>query len=89
MIFRDGCPGDESPEQSAVRVDCVIAIAHATEGNVALFAHGHIFRVLVAWWIGLSARAGRHLLLDTATMNILGYYRDRRQNEWRVTSTST
>lgn len=76
MIFRDGCPGGESPRQIAERADRVIAKAHATEGNVALFAHGHIFRVLVARWIGLSARAGQHFLLGTATLNILGYYHD-------------
>ena len=76
MIFRDGCPGGESPEQIGARVDRVIAKAHATEGNVALFAHGHVFRVLVARWIGLSSRAGQHFLLNTATLNILGYYRD-------------
>ena len=75
MIFRDGCPGGESPEQIGARVDRVIAKAHATEGNVALFAHGHVFRVLVARWIGLSSRAGQHFLLNTATLNILGYYR--------------
>ena len=76
MIFRDGCPSGESPEQIGARVDRVIAKIHATEGNVALFAHGHIFRVLAARWIGLSARAGQHFLLDTATLNVLGYYRD-------------
>jgi len=43
---------------------------------VALFAHGHVFRVLVARWIGLAPRAGQHFLLGTATLNILGYYRD-------------
>ena len=76
MIFRDGCPSGESPEQIGARVDRVIAKTHATEGNVALFAHGHIFRVLAARWIGLSSRAGQHFLLDTATLNFLGYYRD-------------
>ena len=76
MIFRDGCPGGESSEQVGERVDRIIAKANATEGNVALFAHGHIFRVLAARWIGLSARAGQHFLLDTATLNVLGYYRD-------------
>jgi broad specificity phosphatase PhoE len=76
MIFRDGCPSGESPEQIGARVDRVIAKAHATDGNVALFAHGHVFRVLVARWIGLSSRAGQHFLLNTATLNILGYYRD-------------
>src|SRR5215510_5175724 len=76
MIFRDGCPGAELPEQIGARVDRVIAKAHDTEGNVALFAHGHVFRVLVARWIGLSSRAGQRFLLNTATLNILGFYRD-------------
>ena len=76
MIFRDGCPGGESPEQIGARVDRVIAKAHDTEGNVALFAHGHVFRVLAARWIGLSSRAGQHFLLNTATLNVLGYYRE-------------
>jgi broad specificity phosphatase PhoE len=76
MIFRDGCPGGESPEQIGARVDRAIAKARAAEGNVALFAHGHIFRVFVARWIGLSSHAGQHFLLNTATLNVLGYYRD-------------
>jgi broad specificity phosphatase PhoE len=75
MIFRDGCPGGESPEQVGARADRVIAGVRAASGDVALFAHGHIFRVLVARWIGLPAAAGQHFLLDTATLNVLGYYR--------------
>jgi len=75
MIFRDGCPGGETPQQVGERADRVIARARAASGDVALFAHGHIFRVLVARWIGLPAAAGRHFLLDTATLNVLGYYR--------------
>jgi broad specificity phosphatase PhoE len=76
VIFRDGCPGGEAPEQVGARADRVIARIRATRGDVALFAHGHVFRVLVARWIGLPATAGQHFLLDTATLNILGYYRD-------------
>jgi broad specificity phosphatase PhoE len=76
MIFRDGCPGGETPEQVGARVDRVIARVRATPGNVALFAHGHVFRVLVARWIGLPPGAGQHFLLDTATLNVLGCYRD-------------
>jgi len=76
MVFRDGCPGGESPTQVGARVDRVIARIRAETGNVALFAHGHVFRVLVARWIGLSPGAGEHFLLDTATLNILGYYVD-------------
>jgi broad specificity phosphatase PhoE len=76
LIFRDGCPGGETPEQVGARADRVIARVHAVEGNVALFAHGHLLRVLVARWIGLPARAGEHFLLDTGSLCILGYYRD-------------
>jgi probable phosphoglycerate mutase len=75
MIFKDGCPGGESPEQVGARVDRVIARARAVEGHVALFAHGHIFRVFAARWLGLPATAGCHFLLDTATLNVLSYYR--------------
>ncbi len=75
MLFNDGCPGGESPEQISARVDRVIARVRAVKGHVALFAHGHIFRVLAARWLGLAAVAGCHFLLDTATLNILGYYR--------------
>jgi probable phosphoglycerate mutase len=75
MLFSDGCPGGESPEQVGARVDRVIARVRAVEGHVALFAHGHVFRVLAARWLGLPAVAGCHFLLDTATLNILSYYR--------------
>jgi probable phosphoglycerate mutase len=75
MLFNDGCPGGESPEQVGARADRVIAKVRAVEGHVALFAHGHIFRVFAARWLGLPASAGCHFLLDTATLNILSYYR--------------
>jgi len=76
LIFHDGCPGGETPEQVGARVDRVIVCARAVDGNVALFAHGHILRVLTARWIGLPAGAGQHFLLDTGTLCVLGYYRD-------------
>jgi len=76
VIFSDGCPGGESPEQVGVRVDRVIARIRAVAGHVALFAHGHIFRVFAARWLGLPATAGCHFLLDTATLSILSYYRN-------------
>jgi broad specificity phosphatase PhoE len=76
LIFRDGCPGGETPEQVGARADRVIARARTASGDVALFAHGHILRVLVSRWIDLSASAGQHFLLDTGTLCVLGYYRD-------------
>jgi broad specificity phosphatase PhoE len=75
LIFRDGCPGGEAPAQVGARVDRVIARARAAAGDVALFAHGHVLRVLVARWLGLPAGAGQHFLLDTGTLNVLDYYR--------------
>ena len=64
-------------------------VAAETEaGDVALFAHGHILRILAAAWIGLSAITGRHLALDTATVSVLGYERQTRViREWNVTPT--
>ena len=76
LIFRDGCPGGEAPEQVGARADRVIARARAVEGDVALFAHGHVLRVLAARWLGLPAGAGQHFLLDTGTLSVLGYYHD-------------
>jgi probable phosphoglycerate mutase len=75
LIFRDGCPGGEAPVQVGARVDRVITRSRVVEGDVVLFAHGHVLRVLAARWIGLPASAGQHFLLDTGTLCILGYYR--------------
>lgn len=76
MIFSDGCPGGESPEQICARVDRVIAKVRATDGNVAIFAHGHVLRVLAARWLGFPVLAGCHFLLDPATLSVLSYYRE-------------
>jgi broad specificity phosphatase PhoE len=75
LIFRDGCPGGEVPEQVGARVDRIIARSRAIDGDTLLFAHGHILRVLAARWIGLPASGGQHFLLDTGTLCILSYYR--------------
>ena len=74
MLFSDGCPGGETPERVSARIDRVITRTRAVQGQVALFAHGHVFRVFAARWLGLPAAAGGHFLLDTATLNILSYY---------------
>jgi probable phosphoglycerate mutase len=75
LIFRDGCPGGETPDQVGARADKVIARARAAGGDVALFSHGHMLRVLGARWIGLPAGGGVRFLLDTGTVCILGDYR--------------
>ena len=75
LVFRDGCPDGESPAEVGERVDRVISRVRQNGGRVALFAHGHVFRVFVARWIELSPSHGAHFLLDTATLTILSYYR--------------
>jgi probable phosphoglycerate mutase len=88
LIFRDGCPGGETPEQIGARVDRVIARVRSVDGNVALFGHGHIFRVLAARWLGLHASAGCHFLLDTATVSVLSDYRGiPAVNQWNAALT--
>jgi broad specificity phosphatase PhoE len=74
LLFRDGCPGGESSHHVGARADRVIARTRAVNGDVALFAHGHILRVLAARWIGLPASDGEHFLLDTGTVSVLGHY---------------
>jgi broad specificity phosphatase PhoE len=76
LIFRDGCPSGERPEQVSQRVDRVIARARAAQGDVALFAHGHLLRVLAARWLGLPVLAGQHFLLDTGSLSVLGQYKE-------------
>jgi broad specificity phosphatase PhoE len=76
VLFNDGCPGGEAPEQVGDRADRIIARARGAHGNVVLFAHGHLLRVLAARWLGFPASAGRHFLLDTGTLNILSYYQE-------------
>jgi probable phosphoglycerate mutase len=75
-LWRDGVPGGETADEVGARVDRVIEDILAVEGDVAIFAHGHVLRVLAARWLGLPPREGRLLALDTATMCILGYERE-------------
>ncbi len=71
-LFRDGCPGGESPAQVGARADAVIARVGAERGDSVLFSHGHFLRVLAARWVGWPVEAGLHLLLDTGTLSELG-----------------
>ena len=70
-LFRDGCPGGESPAQVGARADALIATLHGLRGLVALVSHGHFLCVLAARWIGLTASEGARFRLDTAAFGIL------------------
>jgi broad specificity phosphatase PhoE len=72
-------PGGETEDQVAARADRIIArvLAEAPE-RALLVSHGHFLRVLASRWVGRPPRFGRHLLLRTATLSILGWERDNR-----------
>lgn len=72
-LYKDGCPGGESPAQVSLRADRIIARLRALDGDVAIFSHGHFGCVLAARWIGLEIEQALHFLLDTASLSILGY----------------
>jgi probable phosphoglycerate mutase len=73
LIWTDGAPGGETAGQVAQRAGRVIDQATRTAGDVALFAHGHVLRVLAARWVGLPPREGRLLALGTAAISVLGW----------------
>ena len=72
-LFSDGCPDGESVEAIGARADRVVARLRSVNGNVLVFSHGHILRVIAARWLGLPAGDARLLLLSTAALSILGY----------------
>ena len=73
QLFRNGCPGGESPSQVGARADRVVRRMHAIKGDVLLFSSGHFLRVLAARWLGLEPAAGRFFLLSTASVGALSY----------------
>ena len=73
QLFRDGCPGGESPEQVGARADRVVSRVRAIKGDVLIFSSGHFLRMLAARWLGLEPAAGRFFLLSTASLSALGY----------------
>lgn len=85
-IWADGVTGGETVDEVGVRVDRVIARAERAAGDVALFAHGHVLRILAARWIEQDPRVGGRLTLATAALCRLGHEHDRRVIErWNET----
>jgi broad specificity phosphatase PhoE len=70
-VFRDGCPGGESPEQVSARVDETLVALREMQGHVALFSHGHLLRALAVRWIQLPIHCGARLGLYTAALSLL------------------
>lgn len=73
QLFRDGCPGGESPQQISARADRVVDRLRAVAGDVLVFSSGHFLRVLAARWLGLDAISGQCFMLGTASLSALGY----------------
>ena len=84
QLFRDGCPGGESPDQVGARADRVARRVRAMSGDVLLFSSGHFLRVFAARWLGLEPGAGRYFLLGTASLSAVGYEHDRSEPAIRL-----
>ena len=72
-LFRDGCPGGESPAQIGQRACRVVERIRSVSGDVLLFSSGHFIRVLTACWLGLGPNAGRYFLLNPASLSAISY----------------
>ena len=78
QLFRDGCPGGESPVQVAARADRVVARIRAVEGNVLIFSSSHFLRMLAVRWCQVEPTVNaRSFMLDTASISALGYEKSR------------
>jgi len=74
QLFRDGCPGGESPQQVAARADSVVDLVRTVPGNVLLFSSGHFLRMLAVRWSRVEPIVNaRPFMLDTASLSALGY----------------
>lgn len=76
FLWDDGVPNGETIDEVAARADRVIDRVRQIDGDVLVFAHGHILRVLGARWLEQHPGLGRHLILSPATFSILGYERE-------------
>jgi probable phosphoglycerate mutase len=88
-LWRDGVVNGETVDQVAARARRVVGRALDAGGDCALFAHGHILRILTACWLELPPNAGRLFALDTASLSILGWEHDTRViRQWNRPSDS-
>jgi probable phosphoglycerate mutase len=77
-LYRDGCPGGESPEDVAIRADRFINRVHGIDGDVLAFSSGHIIRMIAARWGGLTPASGRLFFCRPASVGVLGFEHESR-----------
>jgi broad specificity phosphatase PhoE len=75
-IWSAPVPGGETAAQVSARLDNVVRRVRETSGDVLVFGHGHALRGLTARWLELDVTEGRHFVLGTATVSVLGWERD-------------
>ena len=76
VLWRDGCPGGEMPDQVGARADQVLDRLRASGGECIAFAHGHILRVLGGRWIEQDVSFGSRLALSAGSLSTLGFERE-------------
>jgi broad specificity phosphatase PhoE len=77
-LYRDGCPNGETPGDVAARADRFVARARGIAGAVLAFSSGHIIRMIAARWLGLQPAAGRVFFCDPASIGVLGFEHNNR-----------
>ena len=76
FLWRDGCPGGETAADVGARVDPIVEQLANLDGDIALFSHGHVLRVLTARWLTLDPESGALFALGTGTLSLLGFERE-------------
>jgi probable phosphoglycerate mutase len=77
-VFRDGCPGGETPDAVAGRLDRFLALVGDQEGDVLVFGHAHCLRALATRYVGQPIEVAGVLRLDAGSVSILGHEHDHR-----------
>jgi probable phosphoglycerate mutase len=75
-LWRDGCPGGETPDEVGARADRALVQLREAGGDALAFAHGHILRVVTARWLRMEVAAGARFALRAGGVGVFGYERE-------------
>jgi broad specificity phosphatase PhoE len=76
VLWRDGCPGGETPDEVGARADRALERLRSAGGDAIAFAHGHILRVVAARWIEMEPAFGARIALGAGAVSVLGFERE-------------